>query len=1053
MSHSKPTGVGLTGQWVAVIPLLVGMMGAMYSSPAVAQVREAPSPNYYMAFGPFQEGNYRMALALFTDEWRMGVKTTQSRWIDSICSLAMMGECHFQMGQFDEALDNYTSAIKLFLTFSDWMLRVQFPELRPLSVASYRGIPWGVSTRHTVPASIPRAMLISQGDVWSLQNTLTVGGPVQMAMMVRVGAPEIARCTAHAIRRRAELLGPLSKHDPLTKQLLTTVSRPLTTPNNWSGAWVDCWRGLALLAADKEQEAIPVLSRSLVAAGQFDHNLTSMALVELGRAQMRRGDYSSAGRSLVEASISAVYYGDYGIVEEALRLGSSAYLMLNRKGMYPPLAPALAWTAPRLRQLRVSLELSLAEHQAIAGLSREAQMRLEEAQGWMARQSMAAGYLGARMNFLRALVLYQQQRISLGDEAFSAAMGYLRHGSTWLFQIALVDQAMADRRMPALTTRAAATVYQELLRDPQPVDWNLNPMDSLAVLVTPHTASLGHWFQLAVERQEHDPDTAFEVAERIRRHRFFISLPFGGRLQALRWILEAPAGVLDPKAGVQRQDLLADFPAYAELSSRVGKLRAKLKDMPLVNQNGPAFQAQSKALKELAEVSAQQEVLLRQVALRRAPADLVFPPMRTLRQVQRSLPAGHALLSFIGVGNELHGFLMNNQKLRMWRVKGAASLAKRIGSLLREMGNHDANREIPLKELTDSSDAPWKRSSRQLLDDLLDGSGADFSKRFAELVIVPDHVLWYLPFEALEVSVDHRSYPLISRFRMRYAPTAALAVPDRRGRNPSAPTVVVLGRLYPRDDESVAPAAFASLAKAVPGAVALTRGALPAPSAVYSTLMERLIVLDDIPAPTAEQDPYLWPPIPGDRAKQGTTLADWLALPFGGPDLVILPGFHTAAENGLKRGGHPPGNDVFLSLCGLMSCGARTVLLSRWRTGGQTAFDLVREFTQEMPNSSAPEAWQRAVLVVADSRLNPEGEPRVKHAAVDELPKANHPFFWAGYLLADTGTVQREEAAPRETPDSEEKPRAQPGPGPQPKKRPADAARGGPKKPKHKPTE
>ena len=99
----------------------------------------------------------------------------------------------------------------------------------------------------------------------------------------------------------------------------------------------------------------------------------------------------------------------------------------------------------------------------------------------------------------------------------------------------------------------------------------------------------------------------------------------------------------------------------------------------------------------------------------------------------------------------------------------------------------------------------------------------------------------------------------------------------------------------------------------------------------------------------------------------------------------------------------PPGNEIFLSVCGLMANGARTLLLSRWRTGGQSSFDLMREFVQELPRTSAADAWQRAILLTAGSRVNLEGEPRIKRAPTEDPPKANHPFFWAGYLLVDCG--------------------------------------------------
>jgi hypothetical protein len=172
---------------------------------------------------------------------------------------------------------------------------------------------------------------------------------------------------------------------------------------------------------------------------------------------------------------------------------------------------------------------------------------------------------------------------------------------------------------------------------------------------------------------------------------------------------------------------------------------------------------------------------------------------------------------------------------------------------------------------------------------------------------------------------------------------------------------------------------------------------------LYRTLLQNLVVFDDLPG--SEQDPYGWAPASVDRGKNGSTLGDWLSLPWGGPDVMILPGYHTATEDAMKRPTHGiPGNEVFLSVCGLMANGARTVLLSRWRMGGQTTYDLMQEFAQELPHSSPAAAWKRSVTLAVDTRLNLEAEPRVKRTAGDESPKASHPFFWAGYMLIDCGT-------------------------------------------------
>ena len=222
---------------------------------------------------------------------------------------------------------------------------------------------------------------------------------------------------------------------------------------------------------------------------------------------------------------------------------------------------------------------------------------------------------------------------------------------------------------------------------------------------------------------------------------------------------------------------------------------------------------------------------------------------------------------------------------------------------------------------------------------------------------------------------------------------------------------MVLGRVHPQHEDSVAQTAFEALARVVPRTVSLSKPPLPAPSAFYVSLMDQLVVLDDI---TLENHgPYSWAPVQIERNKPGNTLGDWLGLPWNAPEVLVLPGYHTAAENSLKRvSTAAPGLEVFLSVCGLMSGGTRTILLSRWRSGGQTSFDVVREFTQELPHTTPSDAWQRSALLVADSRLDLDAEPRIKRTTVADPPKAGHPFFWSGYMLIDSGSKPEVEEEP-----------------------------------------
>ena len=165
--------------------------------------------------------------------------------------------------------------------------------------------------------------------------------------------------------------------------------------------------------------------------------------------------------------------------------------------------------------------------------------------------------------------------------------------------------------------------YNELLRDPSPGDWTIDPMETLATLITPHPLSLEHWFEIAWDRHEYE--TAWEIADRARRHRFFSTLDMGGRLESLKWILEAPAELLDQQSLLQRQDLLTRWPQYAKISEQARAIRAKLADMPLAAEDQALRKEESKALGELSSLSGQQEVMLREIALKARTGCNDFP--------------------------------------------------------------------------------------------------------------------------------------------------------------------------------------------------------------------------------------------------------------------------------------------------------------------------------------------------------------------------------------------------------------------------------------------
>ena len=102
-----------------------------------------------------------------------------------------------------------------------------------------------------------------------------------------------------------------------------------------------------------------------------------------------------------------------------------------------------------------------------------------------------------------------------------------------------------------------------------------------------------------------------------------------------------------------------------------------------------------------------------------------------------------------------------------------------------------------------------------------------------------------------------------------------------------------------------------------------------------------------------------------------------------------------------------------------LAAGARTALISRWRTGGSSTAEFAREFVRDCmgpgeDGASPAESWRRAVELVSPEPLHLENEPRVKVVGNTPIEDASHPFFWAGYMLLDTGSdpAAAEEANP-----------------------------------------
>ncbi len=975
-----------TGRTAILFLLLVG------ASVAGAQQREITKPpqEYYYSFSSYNDGDYSRALDGFRGAARGGIRSTEGRWVDSICYHTMLGECYYEMGENAKALEQYTAALKLAVFQSNWMLRIEFPDLvEPSASTIQRTINWGVKQRATRLARIPDKMVSFQGRLDN-QRVIEQGGVIAAPEFHPLNVKEIARCTALSIFRRHEIMGPLCQHDPLTSQLVATLARRPTRPNHWSQSWISCQLGLAYAAAGKTEQAVGELTKSLVVAGQYDHELTALGLLKLGQIAFEQGQYKSAATFFLESTYAAAAFKQFHLIRDAFHGGLVTHFVSGQKGLYSPLEPAAVWARRDSRALQAWLLLMLAENQAALGDTAQATRVLAQTRQAVGKRDMVSGVLGAHFNYQSALVDFQRGNLTGGSSNLSKSMAFMKSSSRHLFQIRLADESYLSG---AITPRIADDLFSNLLREPTSTDWVVAPMQTLAVVLTPHPLPIQHWFDGVMQRK--DDSKALEISDLLRRHRFYSTLPVGGRVLSLRWILEAPDGLLDQKALLQRQDLMGRYPAYAQLSKQAAAIRDQLQALPTVPKDPGEIKNQMQLLEQLAEISTRQEAALQDLALRREPSDFAFPPRRSAQEIQQDLAEDQLALAYLGTDRGLTAFAISKDKVTSWQIDKPVDVRKKLVRFLKQIGLSGSKQGLEPAQLRDET---WKATSIELLADLTDSADAAAWAPYRELIVVPEGLLWYVPFEALHVKTGTGSQALISRLRVRYAPTLGLVNAAGQLRKPNAKTLVVAGQMYAGQDRQVTAAAFDQIAAVLPDSVKLG-DRMPASSAVFSSLPDRLIVLADR---EKTRSAYDWSPMWLDRGKAGGTLGSWFALPWRSPAEVVLPGFRTSAENALAQGGD--GNDLYLTTCGLMATGARSILISRWPVAGQSTYDLVCEYVQELPYMSAAEAWQRSVQLTRRNPIDVALEPRMKSTGDRVDLTAEHPFFWAGFALVGTGS-------------------------------------------------
>ncbi|MFM8415615.1 MAG: tetratricopeptide repeat protein [Planctomycetota bacterium] len=1035
---------GLAAMAAPAQVILPPNLGAPNAAPNV------PGPGYDLALAALAAGDYSAALELAEREYRGSTQIGADRWIDSIATATVLGECQFELGKPRDALARYEEALAISAANANWLLAVRFP---PAVLAPMRRPPaaaWGRSKRNAAPAAIPDTMTIrQQGN--DAQDVLQKGGVLTAPHERPIRPQEIIRSLVIALYRSGSLLGELGHESPVLDQAARALARRPAPPNHYSQSWIDIALGTATWAQGKAAQAQPLLMRGLLVGNQLDHPLTAWGLIVLGRIALDADRAAEAATYFEEATFSAANYGDARALEEAFQGLWVAHRLKGERGVAAPIKLAADATRSGPKALHERLLAMQAESLAAAGDPRSAAAALRAIDGRLLKSEAGQGTLGSIAGYAAALVAYAGGDIATGDGELERSLGIARGRSQRLFQTDLLVE-LVQAGSSSVSERQAEELFQKLLADPAPRDFAADPLDALAVTSSGRITAYDTWVALAARRGN---EQALEAAEATMRHRWMAARPLGGRRLAVERFLAADPRFLEADERARRLAVVADQQGLEPLLVRIGQLRGNL-GAAVAAAREPAADAPAPA----GDAAEWQEYAAASLRLRQVAASLAagrvgvpaFPPLTPTAEIRRRLEPGQALLSFHWTASGLFAALENRDRLLAWQVKQAGGLPGEIRALAKELSLHERSAAVGTDRLLAGD---WEGSAARIERMLFENSrGVSLADGIEELVIVPDGWLWYVPFEILPVASNQAGEdrrPLREVCRIRYAPTRSLAVLRFAPRD-GGTTGLLLGRMAKGEKREAAAANAEAMLAGTEGGAVLEPSAGGPTADLLGSLFDTLVVYDEL---AAAEPGAPWPLFSASGGRPATTFGDWLAAPPKRPRQVVLPGVQTAMATGLAKPPPRPGEDLFLPAVDLIAAGGRTALLSRWRSGGPIGESLVREFLRETAGRggvTAAEAWQRAVDLVTPERPDPEREPRIKQAGEEILEDATHPVFWAGHVLIDCGRGVYEDApAAGQPPAPPLAPVAPPAPGgaiqPQPAKPAAPAAGEGPMPP------
>ncbi len=183
-----------------------------------------PSPLHYSGLQVYRDGDLEQAINVFESALRSSRRDVNGRWIDAIPTLAMLAECHWQLGDLVAVREHVDHVFQIAIRNRGWLGRVDWQStLQSATRASQSGLWPEASNLAVLPVS--DRITYRSGNPLTAQALLQ-GGPIEEQNLRTMDVVELMRGLALASYRRRVLLGPLCDQDPLAVGLLESTKYP-----------------------------------------------------------------------------------------------------------------------------------------------------------------------------------------------------------------------------------------------------------------------------------------------------------------------------------------------------------------------------------------------------------------------------------------------------------------------------------------------------------------------------------------------------------------------------------------------------------------------------------------------------------------------------------------------------------------------------------------------------------------------------------------------------------------------------------------------------------